>query len=366
MYVAVRELRAARGRFALVGLVIGLVAMMATLLSGLAGGLVDDGISGLRRLPMTDLSFQSGAQETFSRSTLAPESAGAWDDVEGVEASPIGMSFLNARQQDGSTVDIAVFGVPEDSFLAPRHDAEHALAGPPGLVLSEDLRAQGIEVGDVLTIVGVDEELPVLGFTYAGSYGHVDIAFTQLHTWQGLLYGDNARGRFSAIALRADDPQTVANAADDIDARSQLETVTKEQAYDGSPGFAGETSTMTMIRGFLLVISALIVGAFFIVWTMQRARQIALLKALGASRWYVVRDAVGQLAIVLVGAAVAGGAVAFGLGRLVGASSVPFHLMLGPALLTLALLVAFGLLGCLAGLRRVTSVDPAMSLRGAE
>lgn len=366
MYVALRELRVARGRFALVGLVIGLVAMMATLLSGLAGGLVDDGISGLRRLPMTNLSFQAGAQETFSRSTLTPESASAWDGVDGVESSPLGMSFVNARQADGSTVDVALFGVPGDSFLAPRHDAEDALAGPPGLVLSEEFREAGIEVGDVLTIVGVDEKLPVLGFTYAGSYGHVDIAFTQLATWQHLLYGDKARGRFSAIALRADDPDAIPGAAAGIDRAQQLETVTKEQAYDGSPGYAGETSTMTMIRGFLLVISALIVGAFFIVWTMQRSRQIALLKALGASRWYVVRDAVGQLAVVLVGAAVAGGVVAFALGRLVGATAVPFHLTFGPALLTLVLLVAFGLIGCLAGLRRVTSVDPAMSLRAAE
>ena len=40
MFLALRDLRFARGRFALVGLVIGLVALMATLLSGLANGLV--------------------------------------------------------------------------------------------------------------------------------------------------------------------------------------------------------------------------------------------------------------------------------------------------------------------------------------
>ncbi len=44
---------------------------------------------------------------------------------------------------------------------------------------------------------------------------------------------------------------------------------------------------MTLIRGFLLVISALVVGAFFTVWTVQRTRQIGLLKALGAPTAYV-------------------------------------------------------------------------------
>lgn len=56
MFLALRDLRFARGRFALVGWSL-LVALMATLLSGLANGLVDDGISGLRNLPLTNLAF---------------------------------------------------------------------------------------------------------------------------------------------------------------------------------------------------------------------------------------------------------------------------------------------------------------------
>jgi putative ABC transport system permease protein len=70
VFLALRDLRFAKGRFVLVGTVIALVAFMATLLSGLANGLVDDSISGLRRLPLTHLAFQPGAESTFSRSAL--------------------------------------------------------------------------------------------------------------------------------------------------------------------------------------------------------------------------------------------------------------------------------------------------------
>jgi putative ABC transport system permease protein len=364
VYVALRDLKVARGRFVLVGLVIGLVALMTTLLSGLANGLVDDGISGLRRLPFTHLVLQDGAQSTFSRSTLTEADLARWSHVPGVESSPIGVSFVNAKRPGGATVDIALIGVPQGSFLAPRRDAERALAGEPGLVLSHAFAEAGVKVGDQLTVVGVDRPLPVLGFTYAGSYGHVDIGFTSLSTWQSLLYGDNAKGRFSAIALRADDPAALESAQ--RGAGTGTEVVTKKQSYAGSPGYSGETQTMSMIRWFLLVISALVVGAFFIVWTMQRARQIAVLKALGASRAYVVRDAVGQLAVVLLVATAAGGLAAFGLGAFVGSTAVPFQLEVGPALTALGLLVAFGLAGCLAGVRRVTSVDPSGALRAAD
>lgn len=365
MYVAMRELRSARGRFALVGAVIGLVALMTTLLSGLANGLVDAGISGLRKLPMTHLAFQAGAKDTFSRSTLQQAQLRAWRAVPGVEASPLGVSFVNAKRANGSTVDVALFGVPKGSFLAPRADAQRALERP-GIVLSDEFAKDGIKVGDELTIVGVDKLLPVLGFTYAGSYGHASIGFTNLATWQDLLYGDNAHGRFSAIALRSTNPATIGAAAARVDRATGMETVTKQQSYAGSPGYTGETSTMTLIRLFLLAISALIVGAFFVVWTMQRARQIAVLKALGASRWYVARDAIGQLAVVLLSASAVGAVLAFAIGAFVDHTAVPFRLALGPAAASLGLLVVVGMAGALVGIRKVTSVDPAMALRTSD
>ncbi len=359
MFVALRDLWFARGRFALVGVVIGLVAMMATLLSGLANGLVDDGISGLRQLPLTHLAFQPGATSTFSRSNLTEANLAAWEGHDGIEASPVGASFFNARRADGSTIDLALFGVTADSFLVPPGEARTSLEGPPGLILSHRFQEQGLQVGDELTVVGIEQTLPVLGFTFTGSYGHVNIAFSSLETWQGLLYGDNAGDRFSAIAIRADN--TADFAAIDAAAGTQVET--KAAAYAGSPGFSGETQTMSLIRSFLLMISALIVGAFFTVWTVQRAGEIGQLKALGASSGYVARDALGQMAIVLVAATVGGAAIAVGLGQLVGSSTVPFRLETAPILTSVGLLVAFGLVGCLIAVRRITAVDPIVALR---
>ena len=67
MYLALRDLLAARGRFALVGAVIALVSLLAGLLSGLATGLVDDGISGLRA--SADPPGVQEGQDRFSRSS---------------------------------------------------------------------------------------------------------------------------------------------------------------------------------------------------------------------------------------------------------------------------------------------------------
>ena len=96
-----------------------------------------------------------------------------------------------------------------------------------------------IEIGDELTVVGPDITLQVLGFTYGGSYGHVSIAFTSLETWQNLVYGENHRDRFNAVALR--DPGGVDLAA--IADQNTMGLYTKTGAYDGSPGFAAESAT---------------------------------------------------------------------------------------------------------------------------
>lgn len=357
MFVALRDLWFAKGRFALVGLVIGLLALMATLLSGLANGLVDDGISGLRRLPLTHLAFQPGSESTFSRSTLNDTNMEPWEDVDDVEASPLGVSFFNARA-DGSTIDMALFGVTPDSFLVPDQEARDSLSGEPGLVLSNEFEEDGLEVGDEVTVVGIEKKLPILGFTYSGSYGHVDIAFASLETWQELLYGDQANDRFSAVAISADGSDGFAT----LDEAAETQTVTKTQAYDGSPGFSAETATMDLIRGFLVLISALVVGSFFTVWTVQRTGEIGLLKALGASTGYVIRDALGQMAIVLVVFTGVGSAVAVGIGQMVG-SGIPFRLEASPIITSIGLLVGFGLVGCLIALRRITSVDPIVALR---
>jgi len=363
VFIGWRELIVSKGRFALVGLVVALVALLSTFLTGLANGLVDDGISGLRGLPLTHLAFLPDSGSSFSRSTLNDEHLEAWERVEGAESSPVGVSFFNARAADGKTIDVALFGIAPGSFLAPRQDAQDALGGTAGIVLSEEFASSGLEVGDVLVIVGPDVELPILGFTYGGSYGHVDLAFTSLETWQMLVYGDDARGRFSAVALDLSDAGDVDIAA--VDARAGTETQTKETAYAGSPGYAAETATMTLIRGFLLVISALVVGAFFTVWTIQRTKQIGLMKAMGASTAYVIRDALGQLLVILVIATVIGSGIGVLLGGLMG-DEAPFNLQLKPVLMGDLALIVLGVIGCLAAVRRIARVQPivAMSSEG--
>lgn len=358
MFVALRDLRRGARRFVLLGSVIALVALLSTILSGLATGLVTDGISGLRALPFDRIAFQKGAEATFSRSTLRADTLAEFEKADGVDVSPLGASFVNAAPMDGGPrLDLAMFGIPADSYLVQREDARSALAGRPGIVLGEELRDQGVEVGDRYVIGGSDVELPVLGFTFAGTYGHAPIAFASLETWQRIQYGDDADGRFSAVVLRGD-----TSGVGKVAARTGTQVISKQAAYAGSPGFTAETTTMTLIRSFLLVISALVIGAFFTVLTVQRTRQIGLLKAMGASNGYILRDGIGQMAILVTIATAIGVAVGIGVIEILGRGSAPVELSPSSVATVSAALVLAGIAGSLVAFRRITQVEPAVAL----
>lgn len=344
------------------GSVIALVAVLTVMLSGLATGLVDDGISGLRALPVTHLAFQAHTDSTFSRSTIDVATVEQLNDTAGVSAEPLGLSLFNARSSTDVTVDLALFGLQPGGFVAT--DVLHGSlpdAASNGVIITQGLADSGVHVGDQLSFDRSNTVLTVTGIVPKSTYGHVDVAYTALAVWQVATY--NALDATTATTL-VSSAAIVADGSVDIGAlatAADLDIVSKTTAFNGSPGYSAETSTMTLIRGFLYVIAAMILGAFFTVWTIQRSRQIGLLKALGASNAYVLRDALGQLAIVLVSAVVVGAAVALGLGALV-PSAVPFSLQASPVITSVVTLVVLGMAGSLVAVRRITSVDPVVAL----
>lgn len=114
----------------------------------------------------------------------------------------------------------------------------------------------------------------------------------------------------------------------------------------------------------LFAISALVIGAFFTVWTIQRLPDVATLKALGATSASLVRDALGQAAIVLVAGVAAGLGCTVAAASLMGAA-LPFVLSPATTLLPAGALIALGLCGAAFALRFLFTTDPLTALGAA-
>jgi putative ABC transport system permease protein len=92
MFIALRDLRFARGRFALMAAVVAMVALLMVLLTGLSTGLAEDNVSAIANLPANRLSFSSESGVVFNQSTVTADQWTAMQSTGGVTgAAPVGM-----------------------------------------------------------------------------------------------------------------------------------------------------------------------------------------------------------------------------------------------------------------------------------
>ncbi|RAN76317.1 ABC transporter permease [Bacillus sp. SRB_336] len=378
MFLALRELMFARGRFTLMGGVVALIAVLTVMLSGLSSGLVNDGVSGLKSMPATAFAFDQGTKtdNAFSRSVVDDKQLAAWRGVNGVAAAEkMGVSMANATTGSGKQVDLTLFGVEPGSFLEPARSAGAGLGDADGIVVSSTAKAEGLQLGAVVTLDRIGTKLKVVGFTDGqATFGHVDVAYLPLKTWQLIASGQAAEGIPTAAQLSALDFKTASvvalqakpGAKLDLtagDAAAGTSSKTLSDAFNASPGYEAETMTLTMIQTFLYAICALVVGAFFTVWTIQRKHEISVLRAIGASTRYLLRDGLSQAAILLVGFTALGVAAGLGLGAAM-PDAMPFALEAAPIAVATALTIGLGLLGAAVAVVRISRIDPLNALGG--
>ena len=346
MFVGLRDLWFAKGRFLLMMAVIALVAFLVVMLSGLTEGLAAQNTSAIAELQATHVVFaESPDGASFTQSRIDSSTAAAMASTEGVDnAAPLGITRASMTTTE-SVVPVAVFGAEPGTFISPAE-----LQNGSTVVVSTDVAGSyDIAEGDAVNIGESTFTATIVdGDT---SFSHSPVVWIGLDQWQGLT------GSGSSASVVVLDANGTVGAVDGV----IVTPLNKSYAAIGS--FSAENGSLQMIRWFLLVISALVVGAFFTVWTIQRRHDVAVLKAMGASTRYLLVDALGQASIVLVGAALVGGTFGFLVGTLV-SGAVPFSSGVGTTITPLASLVLIGLAGAALAIRSITKVDPLSALGG--
>lgn len=358
MFVAWRDLRFARGRFALIISVIVLITLLVGLLSGLMTGLRGQNISAVEHLTADQIVFAAPPAEaklSFTDSLLSEAQVAAWVEAGGATTvQPIGVSM--ARLTAGAQqVAVSLFGV------APEFTAAPGVATPQDsgdLVLSEEVAAGlGVVAGDEVAIAGQPYEIAAVGQDLW--FSHTPVVWMNLADWQQTVAATGAPDGTAATALAVSGIDE-ARAAQ-VNQQAGTVTTSVAESFNAIGGFSSENGSLMAMLGMLLLISGLVIGSFFMVWTIQRTADIAILKALGASSAALVRDALGQAVVVLAIGVGAGLALTVILGR-AAAQAVPFVINPGTTLLPGALLMALGVIGAAFALRIILKSDPLTAI----
>ncbi|MFI5499530.1 ABC transporter permease [Nocardia asteroides] len=346
MFVALRDLRAARGRFLLITTVVLLVAVLVSFLSGLTAGLAHQNISAVEGIDAEHVVFaETGTDPSFDSSVLTEQQLARWRATDGVRVDPIGISRVRAEHAGASPEQVALFGGDPSAF------GNHPATAPGAVVLSA-AAARELSAGAGDTVLLAGHEFTVADVAGDQWYSHTPVVWTSMADWQA---ASPRSGAATVLAVTGDAPRAA------LDAEAGTRTVPARDAVRAIGSYQAENSSLTLMTVLLFAISALVIGAFFTVWTIQRQPDIATLKALGATTGSLVLDALAQAAIVLVAGVAAGLGITAVTSLFLG-DAMPFVLSPATTLVPALALIALGLAGAAVALRFLFTTDPLTAL----
>jgi putative ABC transport system permease protein len=338
------------------GTVVVLMTLLVGLISGLTAGLGRGSTSAITELSADHLVFSApagGQKLAFTASNVTAAQWQQWARVPGVRtAEPLGVSTTTADSGHRTTT-VTALGVQTGSGLSPDTTA----LVPGTTVLSTGAAsALGATTGATVSVAG--HSLRVVAVAGDASFSHTPVLWTTLADWQHLAPGAAGSGTHATvIALTTTSGADLAAA----DQRLHTSTVALSDALSAIGSYTAENGSLQLMRGFLFVIAALVIGAFFTVWTIQRSGDVAVLKALGATNGYLLRDAIGQAVLLLAAGTALGAVIAAGIGA-AASGTVPFVLDAGTIVFPAAVMTVLGVLGAALSIRRITSIDPLTAL----
>lgn len=354
MFLGIRDLAFAKGRFALTTAVLFLLSLMVVMLSGLTAGLGNRSIAAVQGIGADHFAFDApapGRELSFADSRIGEAQRSGLAAQPGVDdAAIVGVATTRVTGAGGD-VGAAAFGVDGSSFAAP-------VPLRPGDVAVERTLADdnGWDLGQRVEAGG--RSFTVRALLDDSYYSHQPVVWFDRADWLALPTSGGSEG--TVVALRT----TAAFDASAVGAATGTAIADVPEAVNAIGGYSSERGSLLLMQGMLLVVGALVAGAFFTVWTVQRTQDLAVLGAIGASPGYLLCDALGQGLLVLVTGAGLGTLTAVGLGNLA-AQVVPFTLTAAGTSVPFVAFVVLGMLGATAAVIRVATVDPLDALGAA-
>jgi len=356
MFLALRELKYAKGRYFLIGLIMVLVAWLTFMVSGLANGLSSDNASILKNMDADYFVLQTDSEHKLTRSALGTEKLEEVRQLDGLSQSePLGQTMLSVYRNDSKKkIDIALFGIEPSGKVMPSITEGKSMGASNEVVVDSSLKEQGVQIGDTLGDQELGFEWKVVGFATNQKFSHTPVAFMDIQNFNKLMQASFGKqtASYNAIVIHSDkiNKESLQKSVTDT------EVITKKEAVQGIPGFKEEQGSLTMMIAFLIVIAAFIQAVFFYVITLQKISQFGVLKAIGAKTSYLAANLVGQVLLLAIVAVAISIGLTFGVSAILPAS-MPFELGVNVLSQYSGLLILVSIIGALLSLNRIAKVD---------
>ncbi|MDN4525971.1 ABC transporter permease [Fictibacillus fluitans] len=353
MFLALREMKHAKMRYVLIGLIMVLISFLVLFVSGLAKGLASDNASSIQTMTADYVVLDKQSDQRLNRSELTNEQLKELLRLtHKKQMTEFGLQMTTIQKNGASKkTDSTLFAVDPKGFIAPPAAEGQSLKGADKNETVGDLslKEEGFVIGDRLKEETTGTVLKLVGFTKNQSFSHSPVFHVSLKTWEAMHDGKQS---VNAVALKADSEK-----AKQIEKQvSGVEMISKNDALKSIPGFKEEQGSLLMMIAFLFVIAAFVLSVFFYVITLQKVNQFGVLKAIGAQSGYLSRTVLYQVLFLTIVSLVVSILLTFTVSQLLPAS-MPFLLNVPLVAGCSVLFLTVSVIGSLISLYQVIKID---------
>ncbi|ARU60797.1 ABC transporter permease [Tumebacillus avium] len=362
MFLAIREMRFAKARYALIATIMVLVAFLVLFVTGLAQGLAYDNAASVQNRNATHFVVEQGSNHRLTRSQVDQDQIEQAGQIVGEhDVEPLGVKMTTIIPSGATAkIDVTILAVDPAGWLAPTMTDGTPLSDQTkgDVLVDQKLSDSGVSIGTILTDQTSGTKWTVRGFVQNESFSHSPAVFLNKQDWLQLQEqtarpgAEPATESYSAIAIQASKEEAKELQA----ALPDTDVITKAEAVSAIPGYKEEQGSLIMMIVFLFVISAFILAVFFYVITIQKTSQFGILKAIGTRTAYLAKSVTLQVLVLSVGSLVLS-VLLVQLFEVVLPESMPFQLGVSTLVMTCLSFVAMSLAGSLFSVWKVAKID---------
>ncbi len=377
LYLSLKEIWRNRGRFLLFSLVIALITLLVLFIAALADGLGNGNREYLQKLNGELVVYKANVDLAIGASQLNRGKLAEIKRVPGVrDAGQVSFSSVVLVLNAGKKLNVAVIGVepgkPGEPPVVQGNPLEQK-RGKEAIIDRNVALRTGYQVGDeitIKTIQGTKEEryvLRVVGITDGRQFSIQPSIIVSQDTFNlvkpGALPNPNPADLISnVIVVQLQEPARWKEMAAVLESEvDDIQAVDRVTAYENTPGYSAQQSTLNTQQFFSLLIGVLVIGGFFQIQTLQKVPQIGMLKAIGMPNRIIAFAALTQIVLVTVMGVTIGTAFTLLL-SLSFPPTIPIIFSPAAVIVSIVLLMVIGPLGGLISVRYALRVEPLTAL----
>lgn len=355
MFLAINEMRESKLKYALITGLLFLIAYLMFFLSGLANGLVQENRSAIDHWQADTVLLSKDANATLSLSQIninAKNKIHAEQVASLQQFNTIVWTKKNPKEKDKQKVSL--FGIENDSFLLPKVIKGHTFTRNREVVIDKSLAdKKGFDLGDKITFLNREEAFTIVGYTDKSTYNVSPVIYMTQESFQ----------------LLAAAPKTTDKLVNAFIVKGKLESYPKNDFQklriktfiQKLPGYQAQVLTFGFMIGFLILISAIIIGIFMYVLTIQKVPIFGIMKAQGIANSVIATALLSQTLILsLIGSGL-GWFLTWVTAQLL-PNAVPYQANVSLEIFIFISMIICALLGTLFSVITTVKIDPLKAI----